>query len=92
MLLGKPAEHVYKVDRRHVAAFLEKIRGRVGYELPVSAAYINDGVDADGLHVGEVPVPFFLSPVLVRDVVRNLVQKGSRDAEAVVFRYNEGGF
>ena len=47
-------------------------QGRDTYEnqeIPVSASDIDHRVDSDRLHVGEVLVPFFLAPVLVRDVV-----------------------
>ena len=91
VFLRQAAEHVDEIDGRHVAAFLQKIRRRVGYEFPVAAAYVDDCVYADGLHICEVPVPFLLAPVLVRDVVGYLVEEGSGDSEAVVLRDNEGG-
>ena len=69
VLLRKTAEHVDKVYRRHVASLLEKIWGRIGYELAVSASDVDHSVDSDRLHVGEILIPFLLAPVLVRDVV-----------------------
>ena len=92
MLLSQTAEHVDKVDRRHVASLLEKIWRRVCDEFTISAADVDHCVDTDGLHVCEVLIPFFLAPVLVRDVVGNFVEEGSGDAEPVVLRDDETSF
>ena len=44
----------------------------------------DDRVYADGFHVGKVLIPFFLSPVLMRDIMGNFIQKGTCNTYAVV--------
>ena len=90
IFLRQAAEHVDEVHRRHIAAFLQQVRGWVGDELAVAASYVYDRVYAYGFHIGEIAVPFLFAPVLVRDVVGNLIQEGSGNAESVLLRDNQG--
>ncbi len=89
ILLCQAAEHVDQVHRRHVAALPQQVGRRIGDELAVAATDVDNRVDADGLHVPEVPVPLPFAPVLVRDVVGNLIQEGARDGQAGTLRDNE---
>ena len=92
VLLGQAAEHVYQVHRRHIATLLEQIGRRVCDELAITAANVYDGIYAHGLHVAEIPVPLLFSPVLMGNVVRNLIQECARDWKGVCLGNDEGGF
>ena len=76
VLLGQRQEHIHQVDRRPVAALpLDQHLRRVGQPALVAGADQDHRVDADGLHGREVGVPFGPAPVLVRDVVGDLVEE-----------------
>ena len=83
MLVCQAEEHVQQVGARLIASLAHQVFGRIGDELAVAGTDHDDGVDADGTHVAEVPVPLFLAPVLVGDVMGNLIQEGAADAECV---------
>ena len=80
VLLSQAAEHIDEVYRRHIAAFLQKIWRRIGDELTIAATDVDNCVDTDCLHICKILVPFLLAPVLMRNVMRNLIKECSCDS------------
>ncbi len=89
VLVGEAEEQLDQIHGRHVASLAEKVLARVGEELAVAAADEDHRVDPHGLHVPEVQVPLLRSPVLVRNVVRDLVQECPGDRDSIAFRHNQ---
>ena len=79
IFLGQTQVHIDQVDRGHIASLPEQVGRRIGDELAVSRANQDHGIDADGFHVAEVGVPLLLAPVLVGNIVGNLIQECSRN-------------
>lgn len=91
VFVGKGQEHVEQVARRHVAAFAKQILRGVGYEFAVARANHDHRVDAHGLHVLEIALPFLRPPVLVRYVVRYFIEERSGDFKPCAGRHDEAG-
>ena len=77
-------KQVKQVDRRRIAPFSNQICRRICDKLSVSATNHYNGVDPYCLHIAEIRVPLLLAPVLVRDIVRNLVQESAGDSKRIV--------
>ncbi len=91
VFLRQTAEQVDKVDRGHVGPLFQQVGRRIGDELAVAASDVDHGVDPDGFHVLKIQVPLFFAPVLVGDVVRDLVEEGAGDGEGVPFFHKQFG-
>ena len=68
---------------------LNKILRGIGHELTVPTTNDNHGINANGLHVLEILIPLFFSPVLVRNVMGYLIQKSTGYLQSVVLRNDE---
>ena len=83
VFVGEAEEQFEQIHGRHVATLFEKILARVGEEFAVAAADEDHGVDAHRLHIPEIQIPLLGSPVLVRNVMRDLVQERPADRQCV---------
>ncbi|MPN31574.1 hypothetical protein SDC9_179048 [bioreactor metagenome] len=73
-------KHLHQVGRRSIGIFVfPQYLGWESKRPPVAATDQDDPLDADGFHRPKVPFPLFRTPVLVRDVTGNFVQKGCPD-------------
>ena len=84
VFFSQPQEQIDQIDRRHIAPLLQQVGRRVGNELAVTRSDFDYGIDADGLHMAEVGVPLLFAPILVGDVMRNLIEERARDTQPVL--------
>ena len=59
--------------------------GGIGHKFAISATAGYDCVDAEDFHVVEVSIPLGLAPVLMGDVVRNLIEESAGNRESTLF-------
>ena len=89
IFLGQPKKHIDQIDRRHITTFAQQILRRISNKFFISRTNKYDRIDSDGFHIPEVPIPFFLTPILMWNIVRYFVEKRPCDFQPIRFRDNK---